>query len=184
MLASFPASMVNQISADLGIPNRFRLNSSRSSSCPSRMPTSHSRLSKADLANIALRFLGWSNIAANNLRDETLDPILRARDGRGLAALTSTNAFAADPLPTESHTILTADLAVEAAQAAIGACKAQGYGVSVVVAGRDGMPKVVIVRDGPRGVGPEVARRKAYTAAMERVSTGDSTKRVSTDRLN
>ena len=31
MLASFPASMVNQISADLGIPNRFRLNSSRSS---------------------------------------------------------------------------------------------------------------------------------------------------------
>jgi hypothetical protein len=50
---------------------------------------------------------------------------------------------------------------------------------SVVVAGRDGMPKVVIVRDGPRGVGPEVARRKAYTAAMQRVSTGDFTKRVS-----
>lgn len=29
LLASFPASMMNQISADLGIPNRFRLNSSR-----------------------------------------------------------------------------------------------------------------------------------------------------------
>src|SRR5262249_45116770 len=29
MLASFPASMVNQRSGDLGIPNRFRLNSSR-----------------------------------------------------------------------------------------------------------------------------------------------------------
>src|SRR5262249_19044863 len=29
MLASFPASMVNQRSSDLGIPNRFRLNSSR-----------------------------------------------------------------------------------------------------------------------------------------------------------
>jgi predicted DNA-binding ribbon-helix-helix protein len=29
MLASFPASMVNQRSTDLGIPNRFRLNSSR-----------------------------------------------------------------------------------------------------------------------------------------------------------
>jgi uncharacterized protein GlcG (DUF336 family) len=38
---------------------------------------------------------------------------------------------------------------------------------------------VVIVRDGPAGVGPEVARRKAYTAALQRVSTGDFTKRVS-----
>ena len=63
--------------------------------------------------------------------------------------------------------------------AAIAACKTQGYGVSVVVADRTGTPKVVIVRDGPRGVGPEVARRKAYTAAMQRVSTGDFTKRVS-----
>jgi uncharacterized protein GlcG (DUF336 family) len=51
--------------------------------------------------------------------------------------------------------------------------------VSVVVADRMGTPKVVIVRDGPPGVGPEVARRKAYTAAMQRVSTGDFTKRVS-----
>src|SRR5215831_21056874 len=31
MLASFPASMVNQSSPDLGIPNRLRLKSSRSS---------------------------------------------------------------------------------------------------------------------------------------------------------
>jgi len=29
MLASFPASMVNQKSTDLGIPNRFKLISSR-----------------------------------------------------------------------------------------------------------------------------------------------------------
>ena len=29
MLASFPASMVNQKPTDLGIPNRFKLNSSR-----------------------------------------------------------------------------------------------------------------------------------------------------------
>jgi uncharacterized protein GlcG (DUF336 family) len=95
------------------------------------------------------------------------------------AALGSINAFAADPLPIETHKVLTTDLALEAAQAAIAACKSQGYAVSVVIAGRDGMPKLVIVRDGPRGVGPEVARRKAYTAAMQRVSTGDFTKRVS-----
>jgi uncharacterized protein GlcG (DUF336 family) len=97
----------------------------------------------------------------------------------GFAALTSMNALAAETLPTESHKVLPADLAVEAAQAAIAACKAQGYGVSVVIVDRNGLPKVEIVRDGPRGVGPDVAMRKAYTAAMLRVSTGDYTKRVS-----
>jgi uncharacterized protein GlcG (DUF336 family) len=96
-----------------------------------------------------------------------------------LVALGS-NARAADPLPTETHKVLTAALAVEAAQAAIAACKAQGYNVTVTVADRMGMPKVVIVRDGPPGVGGESTRRKAYTAAVLRVSTGDYTKRVST----
>jgi uncharacterized protein GlcG (DUF336 family) len=98
----------------------------------------------------------------------------------GLAVSTGINAWAADPLPSETHKVLTAALAVEAAQAAIAACKAQGYNVSVVIADRTGTPKVVIVRDGPPGVGPEVARRKAYTAALQRVSSGDFTKRVST----
>jgi len=37
MLASIPASMVNQKPADLGIPNRFKLNSSRSSVYSDRM---------------------------------------------------------------------------------------------------------------------------------------------------
>ena len=96
------------------------------------------------------------------------------------AALTGINAWAADPLPTETHKVLTAALAVEAAQAAIAACKAQGYNVTVTVADRLGAPKVVIVRDGPPGVGRESTRRKAYTAAVQRVSTGDFTKRVST----
>jgi uncharacterized protein GlcG (DUF336 family) len=95
-------------------------------------------------------------------------------------ALPSFNAWAADPLPVETHKVLTAALAVEAAQAAIAACKAQGYNVTVTVADRTGMPKVVVVRDGPAGVGTEVTRRKAYTAAVQRVSTGDFTKRVST----
>ena len=97
-----------------------------------------------------------------------------------LVALGGTNARAADPLPTESHKVLTAELAVEAAQAAIAACKAQGYNVTVTVADRTGTPKVVIVRDGPPGVAAESTRRKAYTAAVQRVSTGDFTKRIST----
>jgi uncharacterized protein GlcG (DUF336 family) len=98
----------------------------------------------------------------------------------GLVAFTSINALAADPLPTETHKVLTAELAVEAAQAAIAACKAQGYNVTVTVADRNGTPKVVIVRDGPPGVGRESTRRKAYTAAVQRVSTADFTKRIST----
>jgi uncharacterized protein GlcG (DUF336 family) len=97
-----------------------------------------------------------------------------------LAVFTSLPGFAADPLPTETHKVLTAELAVEAAQAAIAACKEQGYNVTVTVADRAGAPKVVIVRDGPPGVGRESTRRKAYTAAVQRVSTGDFTKRVST----
>jgi uncharacterized protein GlcG (DUF336 family) len=51
--------------------------------------------------------------------------------------------------------------------------------VTVTVADRMGVPKVVIVRDGPPGVGRESTRRKAYTAAVQRVSTGDFTKRIS-----
>jgi uncharacterized protein GlcG (DUF336 family) len=97
-----------------------------------------------------------------------------------LAVLTSLNAWAADPLPVETHKVLTAALAVEAAEAAIAACKAQGYNVTITVADRLGMPKVVIVRDGPPGVGTEVTRRKAYTAAVQRQSTADYTKRVTT----
>ena len=95
-----------------------------------------------------------------------------------LVALTGTNARAADPLPTETHKVLTAELALEAAQAAIAACKAQGYSVTVTVADRLGTAKVVIVRDGPPGVGQESTRRKAYTAAVLRVSTADFTKRI------
>jgi uncharacterized protein GlcG (DUF336 family) len=96
-----------------------------------------------------------------------------------LAGFTGFNAWAADPLPVESHKVLTAQLAVEAAEAAIAACKQQGYNVTITVADRLGNPKVVIVRDGPPGVGAEVTRRKAYTAAVQRVSTADYTKRVS-----
>jgi uncharacterized protein GlcG (DUF336 family) len=97
-----------------------------------------------------------------------------------LATFTGFSAWGADPLPVETHKVLTAALAVEAAQAAMAACKAQGYNVSVTVADRLGTPKVLIVRDGPPGVGPEVTRRKAYTAAVQRVSTADYTKRVTT----
>ena len=96
----------------------------------------------------------------------------------GLAAFTGIPAFAADSLPTETHKVLTADLAVEAAQAAIAACKAQGYNVSVTVADRMGMPKLVLMGDGARALTREVTRRKAYTSAVRGVTTADYTKLV------
>ena len=97
-----------------------------------------------------------------------------------LATLTGGNAWAADPLPTESHKILTAALALEAAQAAVAACKQQGYNVTVTIVDRTGATKLILVGDGARPLTLEVTRRKAYTSAMQRVSTGDFTKRVST----
>jgi uncharacterized protein GlcG (DUF336 family) len=96
-----------------------------------------------------------------------------------IVAFAGTNAWTADPLPSESHKMLTAALAVEAAQAAVAACKAQGYNVTVTIVDRTGLPKIVLVGDGARPLTLEVTRRKAYTSAMQRVSTGDYTKRVS-----
>jgi uncharacterized protein GlcG (DUF336 family) len=97
-----------------------------------------------------------------------------------LGVFTVADASAAEAVPTETHHVLTVEMALEAALAAIAACKAQGYAVTVSVADRDGVQKILIVRDGPPGVGAESTRRKAYTAARQRVSTGDFTKRVST----
>jgi uncharacterized protein GlcG (DUF336 family) len=97
-----------------------------------------------------------------------------------LLGFTGVDARAADPLPTESHKVLTAALALEAAEAAVAACKAQGYNVTVTIVDRTGATKLVLVGDGARPLTLEVTRRKAYTSAMQRVSTGDFTKRVST----
>jgi uncharacterized protein GlcG (DUF336 family) len=95
-----------------------------------------------------------------------------------LSAFTSNDAWAADPLPTDTHKVLTAALAVEAGQAAIAACKAQGYNVSVTIVDRTGTPKLVLVGDGAGALTREITRRKAYTAAMLRVTTADFAKRV------
>jgi uncharacterized protein GlcG (DUF336 family) len=93
-------------------------------------------------------------------------------------AAMSTGARAADPLPAETHKVLTAAAAVEAAQAAIAACKAQGYNVTVTIVDRAGEIKLMLIGDNTSTVAREVTRRKAYTAAKLKVSTGDFTKRV------
>jgi uncharacterized protein GlcG (DUF336 family) len=96
-----------------------------------------------------------------------------------LAALASSTVWA-DPLPAETHKVLPAALAVEAAQAAIAACRAQGYNESAVVTDPSGKPIVVIVGDGARYLTSEISRRKAYTAALWKMSTADFAKRFPT----
>ena len=98
----------------------------------------------------------------------------------GLVALGSINALAADPLPTETFKVLPAALAVEAAEAAIASCKAQGYNISVTIVDRAGNLKLLLVGDGASALGRELSRRKAYTSAMQRVTTADLAKRVAT----
>jgi len=97
-----------------------------------------------------------------------------------LAALAGNGAWAADPLPNETHKVVTAALAVEAAEAAIAACKARGYNVSVTIADRAGAPTLTLVGDGARYITREVTRRKAYTAALWKMSTGEFAKRYPT----
>ncbi len=97
-----------------------------------------------------------------------------------LLAVLAGSGVRADPLPTATHKSLPAALAVEAAQAAIAACRAQGYSVSATVAERSGTPIVVIVGDGARYITTEVTRRKAYTAALWKMTTGDFAKRYPT----
>ncbi|HEY1503546.1 MAG TPA: heme-binding protein [Stellaceae bacterium] len=102
----------------------------------------------------------------------------------GLTAMIAATAQAADSLPTVTYKLLTADLAIEAAQAAIASCKAQGWNVSVTIADRTGLPKLVLVGDGAGGVGREVTRRKAYTATLLGISTDDFAKRIASGGFN
>ena len=86
----------------------------------------------------------------------------------------------ADNPPREVHRKLTLAVATAIAQAAIETCKGQGYNVTVTVVDSTGTPKLVLVGDGARPLTLDITRRKAYTSAMQRISTVDFTKRVST----
>jgi uncharacterized protein GlcG (DUF336 family) len=98
----------------------------------------------------------------------------------GIALLSSIGVVPAEPLPTETFKILPAALAVEAAQAAIASCKTQGYTVSVAIVDRSGDLKLLLVGDGAGALTRSLSRRKAYTAATRRVSTGEMAKQVAT----
>jgi uncharacterized protein GlcG (DUF336 family) len=96
----------------------------------------------------------------------------------GLAALTGLDAMAAEALPTETHKLLPAALALEAAQAALAACKAQGYNVTISIVDRMGLAQILIVGDGASATGRSLAPRKAYTSALRKITTGELNRRV------
>jgi len=83
----------------------------------------------------------------------------------GIAGATS------DPLPTETFKVLPLTLAIEAAEAAIASCKAQGYNTSAAIVDRAGNIKVLLVADGASVLSRDLTRRKAYTAAVRGITT-------------
>ena len=69
--------------------------------------------------------------------------------------------------------VLKPEVALEMAEAAMEACRAQGYQVGVTVVDRFGVPQV-FVRDRFAGLHVyEVSRRKAWTAVSFRTNTSD-----------
>ena len=93
-------------------------------------------------------------------------------------ALSGVAAAAADPLPTETFKVLPLTLAVEAAQAAIAACKADGFAVTAAVADRAGNLQVLLAGDGVSVLSRDITRRKAYTGAVRRIATTELAKAV------
>jgi uncharacterized protein GlcG (DUF336 family) len=73
---------------------------------------------------------------------------------------------------------LSLGLAKSMAEAALAECKAKGYNTSVVVVDRAGQPLVTLRDENATAQTTEMARRKAYTARMFRMSTLDFQKRT------
>ncbi|ULA66165.1 MAG: conserved exported protein of unknown function [Nitrospira sp.] len=78
---------------------------------------------------------------------------------------------AADELPKES--VLPAGLAGKAAQAALDACKKDGYRVSASVVDRAGVLRAMLRADGAGPHTVDSSRKKAYTAASLRRATSE-----------
>lgn len=79
------------------------------------------------------------------------------------AALSTPVAAFAQELPTAPY--LPLDMATTAAQAAVAACSAEGYNVTVAIVARSGETKVLLSADnaGPHTVGSSIG--KAFTSA-------------------
>jgi len=88
-----------------------------------------------------------------------------------VAAPVATTIRAGDELPKES--VLPLSMAGKAVQAAVEACKKDGYRVSVSVVDRDGVLRSMARADGAGPHTIESSRKKAYTAASLRRQTSE-----------
>jgi uncharacterized protein GlcG (DUF336 family) len=68
---------------------------------------------------------------------------------------------------------LSYEIASRAAEAALGAARAEGARISVTVVNRSGVTKVVLADDGAGPIAVSTSRLKAYTAAVMGMTTAD-----------
>jgi uncharacterized protein GlcG (DUF336 family) len=91
-----------------------------------------------------------------------------------ITAMLTANAFSARTATAE----VPMAKAIEAAQSAVGACRANGYNVTATVLDSDLSTRVVLRGDGAPDTTVEIARRKAYTVIKTGMSSGDFGKTV------
>jgi uncharacterized protein GlcG (DUF336 family) len=77
--------------------------------------------------------------------------------------------------------ILSLDLAKTIAEATLGECKAKGFHTAAAVVDRAGQLLVLLRDEQATGQVGEMARRKAYTARMFRMTTAEFQKRTTPD---
>ena len=84
------------------------------------------------------------------------------------------------PRPPRARGIAT-DLAVEAAQAAIASCAAQGLKVTALVVDTAATPIAMISGDGAAAITQRIASGKATTALKMKMTSGEAGERAKTD---
>src|SRR5437016_5701256 len=89
-------------------------------------------------------------------------PVLQAQNAQGVV----------------TQKTLSLGLAKAMAEAALAECKTKGYNTAVVVVDRAGQPIVTLRDENATAQMTEMARRKAFTARMFRMSTLDFQKRT------
>jgi uncharacterized protein GlcG (DUF336 family) len=104
---------------------------------------------------------------------------LKVLVGIGLAVMASSPA-AAQGLVTQHN--LSLGMAKTIAEAALAECKAKGYNTAVAVVDRAGQLLVLLRDEQATGQIGEMARRKAYTARMFRITTQEFQKRSTPDQ--
>src|SRR5437868_9983326 len=105
---------------------------------------------------------------------------LKALVGIGVAALLSGRVTAQEGLVTQRN--LSLAMAKTIAEATLAECKSKGFNTAVAVVDRAGQVLVLMRDEQATAQVAEMARRKAYTARMFRMTTADFQKRTMPDQ--